>query len=56
VGKSKVTKSKELVEAFIKYFTTIAENLATKNADKDEAIKLLYTLKYDNLPELRLIP
>jgi hypothetical protein len=56
VGKSKVTNSKDLVEVFNKYFTTAAENLGTKNADKNEAFNLLDTLKYDNLLELRLIP
>jgi hypothetical protein len=54
VGKSKVINRKEIVKAFIKYFITVVENLAMKNADKNEAIKLLNTFKYDNLPELRL--
>jgi hypothetical protein len=45
-----------MVKAFNKYCITIAENLATKNADKNEAIKLLNTFKYYNVPEMKLIP
>jgi hypothetical protein len=32
---------------FNKYFITVAENLETKNANKNEAMKLLDTLKFD---------
>ncbi|PNF22769.1 hypothetical protein B7P43_G06670 [Cryptotermes secundus] len=56
VGESRVTDPKELVRIFNKHFITVTKNLATKNADKSEAIKLLNNLKYDNLPELKLIP
>jgi hypothetical protein len=35
VGKNKVMNHKDLVEVFKKYFTNVAENLATKNADKN---------------------
>jgi hypothetical protein len=43
VGKSKLTNTKEVVELFNKYFITVAENLETKNANKNKAIKFLDT-------------
>jgi hypothetical protein len=33
----------------------VAENLETRNANKNEAMKLSDTLKFGNFPELRLI-
>jgi hypothetical protein len=53
VGKNKVTNTREV---FNKYFITVAENLEMRNANKNEAMKLLDTLKFDNFLELRLIP
>jgi hypothetical protein len=55
MGESKLTNTK-VAEEFNKYFITVTENLETKTANKNEAIKLLETLKYNNLPELRPIP
>jgi hypothetical protein len=56
VGKNKVTDTREVVEVLNKYFITVAENLEMRNVNKNEAMKLLDTLKFDNFPELRLIP
>jgi hypothetical protein len=44
------------VEAFNKYFRTVAENLERRNANKNKAMKILDTLKFNNFPEFRLIP
>jgi hypothetical protein len=56
VGKKKVTTTREVVEVFNKYFINAAENLEMRNANKNEAMNLLDTLKFGNFPELRLIP
>jgi F0F1-type ATP synthase membrane subunit b/b' len=54
--KSKINNPNEIVNAFNKYFITIAEKLTKKNYDKNEAIKLLDTFKNDNIPEMNFIP
>jgi hypothetical protein len=55
-GKSKRNNPNEIVNAFNKYFITIAEKLTTKNCDKNEATKLVDTFKVDNIPEVKSIP
>jgi hypothetical protein len=56
VGESKLNNPNELVDVFNQYFTTIVEKVVTMNSDKNEANKLLNTSKYDNIPEMKLIP
>jgi hypothetical protein len=41
MAESKLTNTKEVAEEFNTYFITVTENMEMKNANKNEAVKLL---------------
>ena len=51
-----LSNTKDIANAFNKYYTQIAAKLGTENGDANKTLKLLRNTKFDNIMQMEIIP